>query len=73
LISKEQIAELVRLYSEFHSAIDPSEPAVLESERQFYAMLHQLHETHASDLPFHEFRLYAMHECKVFLRKNTNP
>ena len=73
MISKEQIAELVRVYSEFHSAIDPTDPIVLHSEREFHAMLHKLHQTHAIDLPFHEFRRYAMRECKVFLRKNSNP
>src|SRR4051812_7519093 len=29
--SKEQLAELVRLYSEFHGAIDPTDPAVLKA------------------------------------------
>jgi hypothetical protein len=73
LISNEQLAELVRLYSDFHSAIDPTDPAVIEAERQFFAFLHKLHEVHASELPFHEFRRYAVRECKLFLRKNPNP
>jgi hypothetical protein len=73
LISKEQLAELVRLYSEFHSAIDPTDPHVLEAERQFHNFLHQLHLVNALDISFDEFRRFALRECKLFLRKNPNP
>jgi len=73
LISKEQIAELVRLYSEFHGAIDPTAPAVLQFEREFYALLHTLHTSHAPDLPFNEFRRHAVRECKLFLLNDSNP
>jgi hypothetical protein len=70
VISKEQLTELVRLYSEFHSAIDPTAAPVLQAENEFFALLHQLHITHAPELPFNEFRRYAIRECKLFLRKN---
>ena len=70
MISQEQSAELVRLYSLFHGAIDPTEPAVLKAEEEFHALLRALHNTHAADLPFHEFRRYAVRQCKLSLRKN---
>lgn len=70
MISKEQIAELVRLYSEFHGALDPTTPAVLKAESDFHALLRKLHTTHALDLPYEEFRRFAIRECKLFLRKN---
>ena len=70
MISQEQIAQLVRLYAEFHGAIDPTEPAVLKAEEGFYTLLRSLHDTHAADLPFHEFRRYAVRQCKLYLRKN---
>ena len=70
MISQEQLLELVRLYSEFHGAIDPTEPAVLTAEEQFHLLLKSLHVTHAPDLPFQEFRRYAVRQCKLFLRKN---
>jgi hypothetical protein len=70
VISKEQIAELVRVYSEFHGAIDPTEPAVLRAEAAFFALLRSLHSTHAAEVPFHEFRRHAVQQCKLYLRKN---
>ena len=70
MISKEQIAELVNLYSEFHGAIDPLAPEVVKSEEAFYELLRSLRVTHAPDLPFQEFRRYAVRQCKLYLRKN---
>ncbi|MBI2928435.1 MAG: hypothetical protein HYY24_22425 [Verrucomicrobia bacterium] len=70
MISSEQVAELVRLYSEFHGAIDPTEPAVLRAEEAFIALLRSLHSTHAVDVPFQESRRYAVQQCKLYLRKN---
>ena len=68
MIAKEQIEELVRLYDQFHGAFDPLLPEVLEAERAFFEKLQTLHATHAADLPFHEFRRYALQKCKDHLR-----
>ena len=70
MISRDQIAELFKLYSEFHGAIDPFAPDVLKAEESFYERLHSLHSTHAADVPFAEFRRYAVRQCKLYLRKN---
>jgi hypothetical protein len=70
LIAKAQLAELFRLYSDFHGAIDPTEPAVLKAEAEFFALLHTLHNTHATDISFNDFRRHAIRECKLFLRNN---
>ena len=53
MISPEQIYELVRLYSEFHGAIDPTEPVVLRAEIRFHEYLQELHAADAADLEFH--------------------
>ena len=60
MISKEQLAELVRLYSVFHGAIDPTHPQIIQAEEDFFAMLRSLHMAHAPELPFREFRLHAV-------------
>ncbi len=70
MISKEQIAELFRLYSEFHGALDPFASDVLKSEEAFYQLLRSLHATHAPDMSFQDFRRYAMRQCKLYLRNN---
>ena len=70
MISKEQLGKLVHLYAEFHGALDPTEPAVLKAEQEFYALLSSLHNTHAADLSFQDFRRYAVRQCKLYLRKN---
>lgn len=67
MIGREQIAELAELYSEFHAALDPFAPSTLAAEKAFY---HALHAAHAADLPFPEFRRYAVWQCKLYLRKN---
>ena len=68
MIAKEQIEELVRLYDQFHGAFNPLLPEVLEAERSFFEKLQTLHTTHAADVPFHEFRRYAVQKCKDRLR-----
>lgn len=70
MISEAQLSELVRLYSEFHGAIDPTAEAVLRAEDQFFANLKSLHASHAADVSFDEFRRHAVRQCKLFLRKN---
>ena len=70
MISREQIAELAELYSEFHAALDPFTSEALVAERDFYERLRTLHASHAADLPFSEFRHYAVWQCKLYLRKN---
>ena len=70
MISREQIAELSELYSEFHAALDPFTPVALAAEKAFYERLHTLQAAHAADLPFPEFRRYAIWQCKLYLRKN---
>ncbi|PYJ03868.1 MAG: hypothetical protein DME25_11065 [Verrucomicrobia bacterium] len=70
MISDDQIARLVELYSEFHHALDPFAPRVLEAERQFFELLRTLHVTHAPDVPYDEFRRYAVRKCKLYLSKN---
>ena len=70
MISKEQIEELVRLYDQFHGAFNPLLPEVLEAEQLFFEKFRTLHATHATDLPFPEFRRYAVQKCKEHLRHN---
>jgi hypothetical protein len=62
MISREQVAELVALYSLFHGAIDPFDPAVVEAEQGFHAKLESLHQAHAADVPFVDFRRYAIRQ-----------
>ena len=69
MISKEQIEVLVRLYDQFHGAFDPLLPEVLEAERAFFEKLQTLHATHAADVPFREFRRYAVEKCNEHLRQ----
>lgn len=54
----------------FTGAIDPTEPSVLRAEEEFYRLLRPLHTTHAADLPYDDFRHYAVRQCKLYLRKN---
>ena len=68
MIATEQLEELVRLYDQFHGAFNPFLPEVLEAERAFFEKLQTLHATHAADVPFHEFRHYAVQKCKDYLR-----
>jgi hypothetical protein len=70
MISREQLEELARLYDQFHGAFDPFLPEVLDAERVFFDKLHSLHASHAADLPFQEFRRYAVQKCKEHLRHN---
>ena len=70
MISSDQLAKLVALYSEFHQALDPFQPSVLKAEVEFFEMLRSLHATHAPDVPFDEFRRYAVKQCKLYLWKN---
>ena len=70
MISREQIEELARLYDQFHSAFNPFLPEVLEAEQAFFEKLQTLHATQAADVPFHEFRRYAVQKCKEHLRHN---
>ncbi|MBI4026695.1 MAG: hypothetical protein HY360_17055 [Verrucomicrobia bacterium] len=50
MISRKQVAELVRWYSEFHGAIDPFAPEILKAEKAFFEKLKSLHAAHAADL-----------------------
>jgi hypothetical protein len=68
MISQAQIEELVRLYDQFHGAFNPLLPEVLAAEHAFFEKLQTLHATHAADVPFHEFRRYAVMKCKEYLR-----
>ena len=68
MITTEQLEELVRLYDQFQGAFNPLLPEVLESERAFFEKLQTLNATHAADVPFHEFRRYAVQKCKEYLR-----
>ena len=70
MISEAQVRELFHLYDQFHGALNPLAPEILEAERAFFAKLESLHTTHAPDVPFHEFRRYAVRKCKEYLRKN---
>jgi hypothetical protein len=70
LISQEQRARLGELYAQFHAALDPFHPEVRRAEKAFYEMLDTLHQTHAADVSFDEFRRFAVSECKLYLRKN---
>ena len=70
MISPEQRERLAQLYGQFHAALDPFHPEVHRAEKDFYEMLHVLHAAHAADVSFDEFRRYAVHECKLYLRKN---
>ena len=70
MISKEQIAALAELYSEFHAALDPFSPNALHAEAAFFERLQSLHAAQAPDLPFPEFRRYAVWQCKLYLRRN---
>lgn len=69
-IPDEQFQELLRLYNEFHTAIEPADPAVLVAEQAFYSLLRTLHKAHASSISFIEFRRFAVRQCVLFLRKN---
>ena len=70
MIPESQFARLVALYSEFHQALDPFHPEVLKAENEFFELLHSLHITHAVDLPYDDFRRYAVRQCKLYLWKN---
>jgi len=70
VISEDQLAKLVALYSEFHQALDPFEPAVLKAEKDFFQLLHSLHAIHGADVPYDDFRRYAVRQCKLYLWKN---
>lgn len=68
MIGREDIAELARLYDQFHGAFDPLQPEALRAEQQFMERLAALHAAHAADVPFHEFRRRAVQRCKELLR-----
>jgi hypothetical protein len=70
VIPDDRIARLVKLYSQFHQALDPFHPDVLRAEKGFYELLNTLHNTHAPDVPYDEFRRYAVRKCKLYLWKN---
>ena len=70
MISKEEIAELYSLYETFHSAIDPFDPEIMKAEAAFFEKLLALHERQAPDVPFVEFRRYAVRQCKLYMKKN---
>ena len=70
MIAEEQLRELYQLYDIFHGALDPLAAEVLAAERAFFEKLESLHSIHAIDVPFHEFRRYAVRKCKEYLRKN---
>ncbi len=70
MISSEQKVRLAELYGQFHAALDPFDPGVRRAEKEFYASLRTLHVSHAADVPFDEFRRYAVYQCKLYLRNN---
>ena len=70
MISSDQRDRLAVLYGRFHAALDPFNPEVRQAEKEFHELLHTLHGTHAADVPFDEFRRYAVYQCKLYLRKN---
>jgi hypothetical protein len=70
VIPREEIALLAELYSDFHAALDPVAPKTAAAEKAFYERLQTLHATHAADVPFQEFRRYAVWQCKLYLRRN---
>ena len=69
-IPAEQFQELLRLYNEFHTAIEPTDPAVVTAEQAFHRLLRTLHEAHAHSIPFTEFRRFTVRQCVLYLRKN---
>ena len=70
MIPESQLARLIALYSEFHRALDPFHPAVIKAETEFFELLQSLHTTRAFDVPYDEFRRYAVRQCKLYLWKN---
>ena len=70
MISPEQRSRLALLYDQFHAALDPFNPLVRQAEADFYELLRTLHSSHAADIPYDEFRRYAVYQCKLYLRKN---
>ena len=70
MITDAEFQELIGLYAEFHTAIDPFDPEMIAAEERFWVRLRDLHEARAEGVEFPEFRRFVVRRAVEFLRKN---
>ncbi|MDR1282355.1 MAG: hypothetical protein LBK99_16255 [Opitutaceae bacterium] len=69
-ISPEQIKRLAEVYDRYANAFKPLSKGTEQARTQFNALLGQLHQAHASDTDYVEFRRKAVALCWQYLKKN---
>lgn len=70
MIPIERIAPLSVHYDRYNNALDPLSENALEAKRLFDKSVADLHEAHAADIPFLDFRYELIQWCREYLRKN---
>ena len=73
MISREQLARLAELYDQYQNSLRPLAPERAEAGRAFRDLLASLHNTHAADVSFDNFRRQTVERCREYLRKNKAP
>jgi hypothetical protein len=70
MIPAERIGELAELYGRFAHVLDPFSEDRDNAEVAFYRTLEHLRAIHAPHSDAREFRLEAVRQCKLYLKKN---
>ena len=70
MIPLDRVAQLAALYDRYNNALDPFSDDCAAAKREFIRQVHDLHQVHASDIEFLDFRTELIRLCREYLRKN---